>query len=152
MTNFQRNFNTGEVEIEDSVIYHKTEFKERRNHYAFYSVNNDIQGFDTDRESFVGLYNGFDSPDAVAKGTPGNTVAHGWSPIASHYLEIELQPGEQKELVFMLGYVEVPEEEKWESKAVINKVPAKEMIKKYDTVAKVDAAYDELRTYWDELL
>jgi len=152
MTNFQRNFNTGEVEIEESVIYHKTEFKERRNHYAFYSVNNDIQGFDTDRESFVGLYNGFDSPDAVDKGTPGNTIAHGWSPIASHYLEIELQPGEQKDLVFMLGYVEVDKDDKWESKAVINKKPAKDMIKKYDTVAKVDEAYEELRSYWDNLL
>ncbi|MGB5322072.1 GH36-type glycosyl hydrolase domain-containing protein [Lutimonas sp.] len=152
MTNFQRNFNTGEVEIQDSVIYHKTEFKERRNHYAFYAVNSDIQGFDTDRESFLGLYNGFDSPDAVEKGTPGNTVAHGWSPIASHYLEIELQPGEKKDLVFMLGYVEVDNDDKWESKAVINKNPAKEMISKYDTVAKVDAAYDELRTYWDDLL
>ena len=152
MTNFQRNFNTGEVEIQDSVIYHKTEFKERRNHYAFYAVNSDIQGFDTDRESFLGLYNGFDSPDAVEKGTPGNTVAHGWSPIASHYLEIELQPGEKKDLVFMLGYVEVDKDDKWESKAVINKNPAKEMISKYDTVAKVDAAYDELRTYWDDLL
>ncbi len=152
MTNFQRNFNTGEVEIEDSVIYHKTEFKERRNHYAFYSVNEEIQGFDTDRESFIGLYNGFDSPDTVAKGAPGNTVAHGWSPIASHYLEIELQPGEQKDLVFMLGYVEVDPEDKWESKAVINKNPAKAMIEKFDTVAKVDAAYDALRTYWDDLL
>ncbi|MCP4883620.1 MAG: glycosyl transferase [Flavobacteriales bacterium] len=152
MTNFQRNFNTGEVEVEDSVIYHKTEFKERRNHYAFYSVNSDIQGYDTDRESFVGLYNGFDSPDAVDKGAPGNTIAHGWSPIASHYIEIELKPGEQKDLVFMLGYVEVDADNKWESKAVINKNPAKEMIKKYDTVAKVDAAYEELRSYWDNLL
>ena len=152
MTNFQRNFNTGEVEIEDSVIYHKTEFKERRNHYAFYSVNEEIQGFDTDRESFVGLYNGFDSPDVVAKGEPSNTIAHGWSPIASHYIEVELEPGEQKDFVFMLGYVEVDENDKWESKSVINKNPAKEMIEKFDTVAKVDAAYDDLRTYWDDLL
>lgn len=152
MTNFQRNFSTGEVEIENSVIYHKTEFKERRNHYAFYSVNSEIQGFDTDRESFIGLYNGFDTPETVDKGVPGNTVAHGWSPIASHYLEIELQPGEQKELIFMLGYVEVPEEEKWESKAVINKAPAKEMISKYNSVAKVDEAFKALRSYWDELL
>ena len=152
MTNFQRNFNTGEVEVEDSVIYHKTEFKERRNHYAFYSVNEEIQGFDTDRESFIGLYNGFDSPDVVTKGEPGNTIAHGWSPIASHYIEVELAPGEQKDFVFMLGYVEVDENDKWESKSVINKNPAKEMIEKYDTVAKVDAAYDALRTYWDDLL
>jgi cellobiose phosphorylase len=152
MTNFQRNFSTGEVEIKDSVIYHKTEFKERRNHYAFYSVNTDIQGFDTDRESFIGLYNGFDTPQVVSDGQPKNTVAHGWSPIASHYLEIELLPGETKDLVFMLGYVEVAPEDKWESKAVINKKPAKAMISKYDTVEKVNEAFDTLKAYWDELL
>lgn len=152
MTNFQRNFSTGEVEIKDSVIYHKTEFKERRNHYAFYSVNQPIQGYDTDRETFIGLYNGFDSPDAVSAGRPSNSVAHGWSPIASHYLEIDLEPGESRELVFMLGYVEVEESEKWESKAVINKRPALSMIEKFNSVEKVDKAFTELREYWDDLL
>jgi len=152
MTNFQRNFSTGEVEIEDSVIYHKTEFKERRNHYAFYSANQPIQGYDTDRETFLGLYNDFDRPDAVFEGKPRNTEAHGWSPIASHYFEVELQPGESKDIIFMLGYVEVEPEEKWESKGIINKKPAKEMIAKYDTVEKVTAAYNELRHFWDGLL
>jgi len=152
MTNFQRNFSTGEVEIKDSVIYHKTEFKERRNHYAFYSVNQPIQGYDTDRETFVGLYNGFDNPDAVEAGRPSNSVAHGWSPIASHYLEIDLEPGASKEMVFMLGYVEVDESEKWESKAVINKKPALSMIEKFNSVEKVDMAFTELRQYWDDLL
>jgi len=152
MTNFQRNFNTGEVEIEDSVIYHKTEFKERRNHYSFYSVNNEINGYDTDRESFLGLYNGFENPDVVTEGKPTNSVAHGWSPIASHYIEVELQPGEEKEYVFMLGYVEVDKDNKWESKSVINKKPAKNMIARFDTVEKVDAAYNELSAYWDNLL
>jgi cellobiose phosphorylase len=152
MTNFQRNFSTGEVEIEDSVIYHKTEFKERRNHYAFYSVNAPIQGYDTDRETFLGLYNDFDRPDAVFEGKPRNTHAHGWSPIASHYIEVELQPGESRDYIFMLGYVEVTPEDKWESKLVINKKPAKAMISKYDTTEKVMAAYNELRAYWDNLL
>ncbi len=152
MTNFQRNFSTGEVEIEDSTIYHKTEFKERRNHYAFYTVNAPIDGYDTDRESFLGLYNDFDSPDVVNDGAPKNTIAHGWSPIASHYVEIELKPGEQRDLIFMLGYVEVAKDDKWESKGIINKKPAKAMISKFDTVEKVDAAYEALREYWDKLL
>ena len=152
MTNFQRNFSTGEVEVEDSVIYHKTEFKERRNHYSFYSVNEAIKGFDTDRESFVGLYNGFDTPEVVTDGKPKNTIAHGWSPIASHYIEVELKPGESKDYVFMLGYVEVAADDKWESKSIINKKPAKAMIEKYNTVQKVEAAFNELRTYWDNLL
>jgi len=153
MENFQRNFSTGEVEIEDSVIYHKTEYKERRNHYAYYSVNAPIQGFDTDRESFIGLYNEFRDPQAVMAGKPINSVAHGWSPIASHYLEIELKPGETKELIFVLGYVEYENrEDKWESKGVINKSKAKETIAKFDTVAKVQAAFNELKAYWDNLL
>ncbi len=152
MTNYQRNFNTGEVEVENSVIYHKTEFKERRNHYSFYSVNEAINGFDTDRESFIGLYNGFDSPDVASEGKSKNSMAHGWSPIASHYIEIELQPGEEKDYIFMLGYVEVEEDNKWESKSVINKNPAKEMIAKFNTVEKVQVAFDELQVYWDNLL
>ena len=152
MENFQRNFSTGEVEVEGSVLYHKTEYKERRDHYAYYSVNAPIQGFDTDRESFFGLYNGFDEPQVVAEGKPRMTVAHGWSPIASHYLEVELKPGEKKDLIFILGYVENKEEEKWESKGIINKKKAKDTIARFDTVAKVDNALAELRRYWDDLL
>ncbi|ABD80580.1 GH36-type glycosyl hydrolase domain-containing protein [Saccharophagus degradans] len=152
MTNFQRNFSTGEVEVEDSVIYHKTEFKERRNHYAFYSVNAPIQGFDTDRDKWKGLYNDFDKPDAVFEGEPRNSEAHGWSPIASHYLEVELAPGESKDLIFVLGYIEVAPENKWESKGVINKSPAKELIARFDSVEKVDAELTKLADYWANLL
>jgi cellobiose phosphorylase len=152
MENFQRNFSTGEVEIEGSVIYHKTEYKERRDHYAYYSANVPIQGYDTDRESFFGLYNGFDEPQVVAEGKPKNTEAHGWSPIASHYIEVELKPGQSKDFIFVLGYVENKEDEKWESKNVINKKKAKETIAKFNTSAKVEAALADLRKYWDNLL
>lgn len=152
MENFQRNFSTGEVEIEDSVIYHKTEYKERRNHYAYYSVNKPIQGFETDRETFFGLYNGFDEPQIVLEGSPRNSVAHGWSPIASHYIELTLKPGESKDFVFVLGYVENDDDEKWESKNIINKAKAKATISRFDSVEKVDQALAELRTYWDNLL
>ena len=152
MENFQRNFSTGEVEIQGSVIYHKTEYKERRDHYAYYSVNVPVQGFDTDRESFFGLYNGFDEPQVVAEGKSHNSEAHGWSPIASHYIEAELKPGESKDFIFVLGYVENNADEKWESKNIINKRKAKETIAKFNTSSKVDAALDDLRKYWDNLL
>ncbi|MBZ4652660.1 MAG: cellobiose phosphorylase [Proteiniphilum sp.] len=152
MENFQRNFSTGEVEVEGSVIYHKTEYRERRNHYAYYSVNQPVQGFDTDRESFFGLYNGFDDPQTVREGKPRNTVAHGWSPIASHYLEVELEPGNSRELIFLLGYEENEPEEKWESKGIINKSKARETISRFNSVEKVDNAFAALRAYWDQLL
>ncbi len=151
-TNFQRNFSTGEVEIKDSVIYHKTEYKERRNHYSFYSVNTKINGFDTDRDSFIGLYNGFDRPDVVFEGKPRNSVAHGWSPIASHYIEINLKPGESKEFIFVLGYVENEDEKKWETKGVINKTKAEALIDRFSTPAKVEDSFKELKNYWKVLL
>jgi cellobiose phosphorylase len=152
MTNFQRNFSTGEVEVKDSVIYHKTEYKERRNHYAFYSVNQKIQGFDTDRDSFIGLYNGFENPDAVVEGKSRNSVAHGWSPAASHKLEVNLAAGQEKELIFILGYVENEEDKKWEIPGVINKQKAERLIAKYQEPKAVIRAFEKLRIYWSDLL
>ncbi|TAH74906.1 MAG: glycosyl transferase [Anaerolineaceae bacterium] len=152
MTNFQRNYSTGEVEVKGSVIYHKTEYKERRNHYAFFSVNSPICGFDSDRESFMGTYNGFHNPDAVMAGQPTNSVADGWHPIASHCVEVKLEPGETKELIFILGYIENDPADKWEKYNVINKKSAEAIIEAYSTVEAVDKAFDELADYWDQLL
>ena len=152
MENFQRNFSTGEVEIEGSVIFHKTEYRERRNHFAFYSVNTPIQGYDTDRETFIGLYNGMHEPEAVLEGKPRNSHAHGWSPIASHYIEVELEPGESKDFIFLLGYVENEQDKKFIAPQVINKEKAYAIINQFDTTEKVDAAFAELQSYWDKLL
>ena len=152
-SNFQRNFNTGEVEIEGSTIYHKTEYKERRNHFAFYTVNEPIDGFDTDRETFMGsIYNDFADPETVFEGKPRNSVADGWSPIASHCKEITLAAGEEKTLVYVLGYVENPYPEKFNADGTMNKSRAYEMMKKFDSAEKADAALAELKKTWDELL
>ncbi len=151
--NFQRNFSTGRVEIEGSVIYHKTEYRDRRNHYAFYSVNDTIDGYDTDRDSFIGLYNGFGDPQAVIAGKATDSFADGWSPIASHYKKITLAPGETKTLVFVLGYVEMPVAEKFEADGkTINKVKAKAMIEQFNTAEKFAKGMEELKAYWDSLL
>lgn len=152
MENFQRNLSTGEVEIDGSVIYHKTEYRERRNHFAFYSVNAPVQGFDTDRESFLGMYNGFDAPEAVTDGRSRNSHAHGWSPIASHQLEVTLSPGESKDFIFVLGYAENEEDSKWESHNCINKEKARAVISRFSTSEAVDKAFGELRSHWDTLL
>jgi len=152
MTNFQRNFSIGEVEIHGSAIYHKTEYRERRNHYAVWAVNVPVAGFDTDRETFLGLYNGADAPQTVFAGKANNSVAHGWSPIGSHHIKVQLAPGESKEMVFVLGYCENPEEEKWEKLHVINKKPAEALLKKYATPKAADKALKELNAYWDQLL
>lgn len=162
--NFQRNFSTGEVEIEGSTIYHKTEYRERRNHYTFYSCSEKIDGFDTDRESFLGLYNPLAKPETVVKGESKNSVADGWSPIASHRLNLTLKGGEEKTIIFILGYVENDPKKKWASKTpktllrtntasgVINKEKAVELQKKYATKAKVEKSFKELKKFWDEIM
>ena len=157
MTNFQRNFSIGEVEIESlpegsSRIYHKTEYRERRNHYSVWAVNVPIAGFDTDRQTFLGLYNGFDSPQTVFKGEANNSVASGWAPVGSHHIKAKLAAGESKTFVFVLGYCENPQEQKWEKQGVINKKPANDLLGKYNTAEAADKALAELNDYWKNLL
>ncbi len=152
MTNFQRNLSTGEVEIEGSTIFHKTEYRERRNHYAFYTVNAEINGFDTNREQFLGLYNGFDSPEVLTNGLSKNSVTHGWSPIASHSINLELMPGEERSFIFLLGYIENDHEDKWLSPGVINKKPANELINRFSKENEVVKVYKNLKDHWLDML
>ena len=152
MKNFQRNLSIGEVEVVDSTIFHKTEYRERRNHYAVYSVNSKIDGFDTSRDAFIGAYRGANEPQVVEEGKCRNSMASGWSPIASQQINLELQPGETKSFVFVLAYVENKEEEKWEAHGIINKKPAFELLSRYDSDEKADAAFTELQNYWKNLL
>ena len=152
MKNFQRNLSTGEVEVVGSTIFHKTEYRERRNHYAVYSVNTAVDAFDTSRDAFLGAYRSAANPEAIENGACTNSMASGWSPIASHQINISLSPGETKTFIFVLGYIENPQEEKWESHNVINKKPANAMLARYQTDADVEKAFAELKAYWEKLL
>jgi len=157
MTNFQRNFSTGEVEIHagGSQLFHKTEYRERRNHYAVYAVNASVDGFDTDRDSFLGAYGENSAPSVVVNDQSKNSVASGWAPVGSHHLKVALEPGEEKTYIFVLGYVENPVNEKWVGRAedgIINRAPADTLLARFDTTEKADAALAELKAYWDKLL
>ncbi len=150
--NFQRNLSCGEIEVEGSTIYHKTEYRERRNHFAYYTVNTNADSFDTDRESFIGAYNDLSDPKAVVNGSCSNSMASGWSPIASHCIELELAPGECREYVFLLGYVENAEEAKFTPDGLINKEKAHEQMGRFATSESVDVALADLKVYWDKTL
>lgn len=157
MTNFQRNFSTGEVEIHagGSQLFHKTKYRERRNHYAVYAINASVDGFDTDRDSFLGAYGENSAPSVVVNDQSNNSVASGWAPVGSHHLKVALEPGEEKTYIFVLGYVENPVNEKWVGRAedgIINRAPADALLARFDTTEKADAALAELKAYWDKLL
>jgi len=152
MTNFQRNFNTGEVEVENDTIFHKTEYRERRNHYAYFTCSQKIDGFDTNRDAFIGLHNGFENPQAVMEGKCANSMVNGWAPVGAHQLNITLKPRQNRVFHFILGYMENKEDEKFSVPGVINKESLWAKLKDYRTTPAVDEAFDELKVYWAKLL
>lgn len=153
-SNFQRNYSIGQMEIVDGIIYHKTEYRERRDHFAYFACSEPLNGFDTQREAFLGPYRGWDSPRAVETGQTSGSEAHGWQPIGAHHVKVHLQPGEEKKVIFVLGYHENPRDQKFDppTSQTINKRKVLPIIKKYLQPKEVDYAFDTLRTYWDELL
>jgi cellobiose phosphorylase len=153
-TNFQRNFSTGEVEVEPGIIYHKTEYRERRDHFAYFACSAAAAGFDTQREAFLGRYRGWDRPLAVERGAASNSVAHGWAPMASHHVKLTLAAGETQQLIFVLGYHENPKDRKFDPPAsqCIYKDTVRPVIAKYLDSGQADRAFQTLRAYWCDLL
>ena len=151
-SNFQRNFSTGEVEVEGSAIYHKTEYRERRDHYAVFWTNTPVTSFDTSRDAFCGVYGGPAAPQAVLAGHCSGSIAHGWAPVGAHHFHLTLAPGEQKRIIFGLGYIENPQAEKFTAPGILNKTRAEAMMARYATDAQVDAARKALADYWQGLL
>src|ERR1035437_7519088 len=153
-TNFQRNFSIGQVELDDEVIYHKTEYRERRGHFAWFACSDRLAGFDTQREALLGPWRGWDRPAAVERGESFNSEAHGWAPIGSHHVRLVLQPGEIHQVVFVLGYHENPKDAKFDppESQTVNKSTVKPVIARYRDRANVDAAFEKLRSHWDGLL
>ena len=153
-TNFQRNFSTGEVEVLDSVIYHKTGYRERRNHFAYFACSELLAGFDTQRDTFLGPYRGWDAPEAVERGECSNSVAHGWAPIGSHHVRLSLEPHETRQVIFVLGYAENPLDAKFDppQSEIINKSLVQPVIERWTDPSNVDAALAVLRNTWDKYL
>jgi cellobiose phosphorylase len=152
--NFQRNYSIGEVEIIDNVIYHKSEYRERRDHFAYFACSEKLAGYDTDREAFLGPYRGWNSPQAVEAGRLSGSIAHGWQPIGAQHIKVRLKVGEQKKIIFLLGYHENPKDAKFDppGSQTINKKTAKPVIARYLNTDQVEEAFIELSKYWDHIL
>jgi cellobiose phosphorylase len=153
-TNYQRNYSTGQVELVDEVIYHKTEYRERRDHFAYFACSQPLAGYDTQREAFLGPYRGWHEPKAVEEGQSGDSEARGWQPIGSHHVQLTLAAGESRTVTFVLGYHENPKDDKFDppGSQIINKRTVKPLIEKYLKDENVEAAFQKLRDYWTGLL
>lgn len=150
--NYQRNLNIAESEVEDGIIYHKTEYRERRDHYAFYGVNVPAAGWDTDRNTFLGHMGDWQDPQLVREERSASSLVTGWYPIACHHLELTLQPGESYRAVFVLGYGKNPRSQKFLSPGTIRKDTARRICKTFSDPGAVDTALKALSAYWDGLL
>jgi cellobiose phosphorylase len=153
-TNFQRNYSIGQVEVENDIIYHKTEYRERRNHFAYFVCSEPLAGFDTQREAFLGPYRGWDSPAGVQSGILSNSIACGWQPVGVQHIRLNLKAGETKKIIFLLGYSENPEDDKFDppGSQTINKWTIKPVISRFLHPDEVRHAFSALNAYWDELL
>ncbi|MEN6436416.1 MAG: glycosyl transferase, partial [Anaerolineaceae bacterium] len=153
-TNFQRNYSIGEVEVEEGVIYHRSEYRERRDHFAFFACSEPLAGYDTQREDFLGLYRGWDTPQAVKKGKTNNSIAMGWQPIGALHMKVTLQPGETRKIIFLLGYHENPADQKFDPPGSnrINKTTVKPIIQRFLQAEEVKKAFSSLQVYWRDLL
>jgi len=152
MNNLQRTFSIGEVEVEDGAIYHKTEYRERRNHYTLFACTRPISGYDTDRDTFVGLHNGLHEARAPFEGRCFSSKAFGWNPIGAHEVDLDLTPGQEESFAFVLAYVDQGDRRKFDAPFVMNKELGRAVVERYSNIEAVDAAFAELRSFWDGLL
>ena len=152
MTNYQRTYSIGEVEIEGSAIYHKTEYRERRNHYALFGCTRRIDGYDTSRDAFVGVHHGLHDPQAVLAGKCSNSRAYGWNPCGAHQINLTLKPGQEETFAFILAYVDQGDLPKFDAPFVLNKTRGREILAKYSDLATIDAAFAAVRERWESLL
>jgi len=152
MTNYQRTYSIGEVEIEGNAIYHKTEYRERRNHYTLFGCTRKIDGFDTSRDAFVGVHHGLHDPKAVLAGKCTNSHAYGWNPVGAHQVNLNLAPGAEETFAYVLAYVDQGDLPKFDAPFVINKTKGREVLKRYSDIAEIDRAFAAVKGRWDELL
>ncbi|HTY11452.1 MAG TPA: glycosyl transferase [Bacteroidota bacterium] len=152
MTNFQRNYSTGQVEIDNGTIFHITEYRERRNHYAYFTSSEKVSGYDSSRDAFVGVHQGLEAPQAVMAGSCMNSTAYGWLPIAVHQIDLAIKPGESKRLDFILGYGENPTDKKFLAGGKIRKDEFEKVKARFASSSAVLGAFDAHKKYWDGLL
>ncbi len=151
-SNFQRNYSTGEVEVDGPAICHKTEYRERRDHYAVFWANREPDGFDTARDAFLGVYGSPAHPEAVFGAGCTGSIAHGWQPVAAQQFDLCLAPGAGETILFGLGYIENPQDEKWEAPGIVNKARARDMMARYADEGAFKAALAALSESWTALL
>jgi len=125
-----------EARVKDGIITSKTRFAPTTN---FFGSSVKPAGFDTDREVFVGRWRDLSNPEVVERGKPSNIEAPRGNNIGSLCHNLTLGPGQEKEIVFVMGVTDEPA-----------RIPAQ--VARFRDAENVVAAFADLRRDWDDYL
>ncbi|MDD6241722.1 MAG: N,N'-diacetylchitobiose phosphorylase [Roseburia hominis] len=131
--NFQMSLYCAGSSYDENIIEYDLFYEEFG--YQYFTSNVTPDGFDCLRDSFLGAYRTEDNPIAVERGTCSGSHELGNNHCGSLQKDLVLAPGEEVRLIFMLGEG--------------NREAGKKIRKKYSDMANVDAAYAQLREYWE---
>lgn len=131
--NFQMSLYCAGSSYEENIIEYDLFYEEFG--YQYFTSNVTPDGFDCLRDSFLGAYRTEDNPIAVERGTCSGSHELGNNHCGSLQKDLVLAPGEEVRLIFMLGEG--------------SREAGKKIWEKYSDLATVDAAYTQLRDYWE---
>lgn len=146
---FSQLFN--EIRYEEGIVFATTRYWNvtptggggnpnlRWDKYAFFTSSEPPLAFDCLEESFIGLYRSWQNPIAVELGRCSNSLGDGREIVAALQHAVELQPGEETHLVFMLG-------------VVYNKEDAFRLKDRYEHWEEAEHSLREVHQYWDDYL
>ena len=106
--------------------------------FHYFTAGFEADSFDSLRDSFIGSYRTETNPIAVERGHCGNRSELGGNHCGALHTRVTLPAGESARLAFMLG--------------VGPRQKGRQIRAKYSSAAAVDAAFAELRSYWQEKL
>ena len=124
--------------VEEGIIDYSIRLPNRRPQ-AFMASVLPVVSFDTDRETFIGLYRHEGNPEAVEKGFCNNTLAQGGNPCAALQNRITLKPGEKKYALFILGIGDAA-------------TYGAECRRLYAQREQVEAEFQKMQDYWEQRL
>ena len=131
--NFQMSLYCAGSSYDENIIEYDLFYEEFG--YQYFASNVTPDGFDCLRDSFLGAYRTEDNPIAVERGTCSGSHELGNNHCGSLQKDLVLAPGEEVRLIFMLGEG--------------SREAGKKIREKYSDMANVDAAYAQLKDYWE---
>lgn len=107
---------------------------------AFHAASDSVKSYDGDKESFLGQYGSEEEPEAMIKDSLSRNTGRFTDAAASLQVEVKLNPGDTKTIVFVIGAAELRKEQPGE------------LIKQYCNVESANKAFEELNSFWSELI